>query len=206
MKKLFLIPILGMLMSSFAHAEVVNGAASVNEKRLKFLEINGSATFKDLKIADYMKVNGSATGKNLQVKTLEVNGSLTAKYLIINDMIVSGAASLREALIKGSLSVNGSLKCEQIKVQGKTSIAGDLKVSSGEFQDIEIKSDLAEIIRSKANNIVFSNQQVAQKILELKSGTTVSGNVTFKSGKGTVYLYDGSKIGGTVEGGEVIKK
>jgi cytoskeletal protein CcmA (bactofilin family) len=206
MRKIFLVTLLLVMLSDMAHAEVINGAASVNEKRLKFLEVNGSATFKDLKIEDYMTVNGSATGKNLQVKKLEVNGSLTAKYLIIGDMIVSGAASLREALIKGSLSINGSLKCEQIKVHDKTSISGDLKVSSGDFQDIEIKSDLAEIKRSKANNIYFSNQKDIEQILELKSGTIVSGNVTFKSGKGKVYLYDGSKVEGKVEGGEVIKK
>ncbi len=202
-----LITVLSIIMIvCSAYAEVINGAASVNEKKLKTLEINGSATFKDLKIDEFMIINGSASGKNLQVKKLKVSGSLTTKYMTANDVEVSGAAALREVVIKNSLIVDGSLKTEHIRVQGKTVISGGLKASNGSFDSIEISSDRAELAKSRVNNIYFFNSNNRPQILELKSGTVVSGNVIFKSGKGKVYLFDGSKVEGKVEGGEVIKK
>ncbi len=176
------------LQTSMSYGYNVSGSTELSNHSFENLTVSGSADLKDLKID----------------KDLIVSGAVTAVNVTANNMSVSGSAALENIELKNNLDVSGAIAGSNIKVIGKTKISGEMTVSEGHFSDIEINSKTLKLIDSKAHNILMLNSDSKQK-LELK-GSTISGDVTFKSGKGEIYLDNNSKILGKIEGGNVIKK
>ena len=133
-----------------------------------------------------------------------ISGSADLSNHSFESLTVSGSADLKDLKVDKDLIVSGSFEGKDITVTGKTKISGGMIVSKGDFNDIEISSSRIKLFDSKAHNMLILESDSKQK-LELKN-STISGDITFESGKGEIYLDSDSKILGKVDGAKVIKK
>ncbi|MGC2310335.1 MAG: hypothetical protein WA432_01785 [Candidatus Babeliaceae bacterium] len=153
---------------------------------------NGFANMADTTIHDNVTVNGSFTGEKLTLKkSLEVNGSGT----------------LKNSKIFGPLHVNGSIDFDNVTVNSQSTINGSIDTNKSSFEKLIALSGDGSFKDSQLTEILVKKPTKEQKNTLYLSGTTcVSGDITFESGKGKVYLSDEAHIKGKVIGGEIIKK
>ncbi|MDR1057127.1 MAG: hypothetical protein LBL17_00920 [Coxiellaceae bacterium] len=72
-----------------------------------------------------------------------------------------------------------------------------MSVSNGNFGNIETTGGKTNLTNSKVKNILVKKRIFGSQEIELNK-TTTSGDVTFESDKGKIYLNKDSKIQGTV--------
>ncbi len=174
--------------NGISYGDKISGSADLSNHSFENLTVSGSADLKDLKVDKDLIVSGSFEGKNITADNISASGS----------------ASLENINVKNNLKVSGSFEGKNITVEGKTKISGGMIVSKGNFTDIEISASRIKLFDSKSHNILILESDSKQK-LELKN-STISGDITFESGKGEIYLDSDSKILGKVDGAKVIKK
>lgn len=164
---------------SYAKGNVIHGSAELDDMNFKSLVVDGSLKFSNLIIEEELLVNGSVNGKKLKCKKFKINGSFNGKDIEAKDG-----------------SVSGSLEGANINVLGETKIFGSMSVSDGNFGNIEINGKKSDLTNSKARSIFFKKEEAETQKLELNKKTIISGDVTFESGEGKIYLNSGSEIHG----------
>lgn len=191
---------------AYAKTQNIDGSANLENTTLENFTINGTLNFKDLVIQEELHVSGWLEGKNLNAKKIEIDGSFEGENIKSENLIISGSFSGVGVKVKDILKVDGSLSGSNIVVQGATKVAGVMSVSGSEFVSIELETEKSDLTASKAKTILVKEDKTKVQKLELRKKTIISDDVTFESGKGEVYLYDGSEILGKVRGAVVIKK
>lgn len=154
--------------------------------------INGSFQTSQSTIDEKLKINGAALlGQNTIVKeTIVINGQLNAEGTIFeNNIMVNGTAEISDSALKQKAHFSGNL------------IAHDCQ-----FLDcILLLSHKASFDHCQIKNIAINklpHAKTSQKIILLNS-CEVTGNITFETGNGEVWVEKSSQIYGEVIGGKI---
>ncbi|MBA4696642.1 MAG: hypothetical protein H2069_04540 [Legionella sp.] len=149
-------------------------------------------------------------------------GSVTCGQGTVNSLVGNGMVSVNGTTITGPTSINGLLTADDasftsLQVNGSTSlvqctinldadIKGSLKASSTKFENtLHIYSNSSRLINSKVNqNLHVHHTDSLKQEVYLDNNSEVGGDIIFDDGQGKVVLRGGSKIKGTVKGGEVV--
>lgn len=185
MKKLIFFGVLSALSMS----KDIHGAESMDDNGQSY----GNQKY-GKKTVDSIQANGAVFLKETKVLGIvSVNGSLSAEESAINCLQVNGQAVLNNCLVEQSAVVNGSLDAQNTQFQNDLSIASQkivLRMCSVNSLTIREVSGYA-----------------GMQIIDLRSGTTVTGSIVVESGKGQILVSSNSKISELqVSGAVIIRK
>lgn len=142
---------------------------------------------------DSIQANGSVTLEGTKVLgILAVNGSLNAEESAVGSLQVNGQVDLKSCLINNTAIINGSLNAENTKFQKELSVAS---------QKITLRTCSVDslIVREVSG---YDGVQ----IIDLRSGTKISGPIVVESGNGEIWLSSNSEISDQVNGAKVLRK
>lgn len=185
MKKFFVLSLLSALsLSKNVSAEEVTNSSGHTYGYQEY----------EKKLVDSIQTNGAVFLKETKVTGIvNINGSLSAEESAINCLQVNGQVVLNNCLIQQTAIVNGSLDAQNTQFQNELSVASQkivLRMCSVESLTIREVSG-------------FSDMQ----IIDLRSGTTVTGPIVVESGKGQILISSNSKISESqVTGAVIIRK
>lgn len=142
---------------------------------------------------DSIQGNGSVILDGTKVLGLVlVNGSLNAEESAIGGLQVNGQVDLKNCLISNTTTINGSLNADNTKFQKELSVAS---------QRITLRTCSIDslIVREVSG---YDDVQV----IDLRSGTKITGPIVVESGNGEIWLSSNSEISDQVSGAKVIRK
>jgi hypothetical protein len=117
--------------------------------------------------------------------------------------VYGGPVEMDGTEVSGIVDIAGPVQMTNTTINGVTTVKGILQASSATFNSaMNLATDTLTLTSSHAGDISLSGQ-TGQKVY-LKSGTAVSGSITFISGGGLVFLSGGSHVDGQVIGGKVV--
>lgn len=198
--------------SSMAGATTFNGPTELYSKEFKDLNINGPSKLDGLK-ADSLKVNGPLKFTELKIKgKTEISGPCKGEDGEFENVVIHGPFEGRK-IKANSLDVNGPVDIEDFKITGDVNINGPLKAKHGSFKDINAAHTPIQLYSVTVNNInvkkedskkVSTNNNDTNNEIKLAGDTIVSGNITFESGNGVVFIRDKTaQLKGKVIGGKI---
>lgn len=131
-----------------------------------------------------------------------VNGTTFEGPTLINGMLIANDANF------SSLKVNGHVSLMRCTVSSGMEIKGSLKASTAKFESsLDIYSSSTWFINSKiTSNLHIHHIDNSQQEVYLDNNSEIGGDIVFDDGHGKVNVSVGSKIGGSVIGGEVVNK
>lgn len=140
-----------------------------------------------------IQANGSVALEGTKVLgSVHVNGSLDADAAVIDSLQINGRANLKNCLIKNSSSINGALTAADTTFQKELSVASE------------------KIILTTCSLETLTVRKVAGfegiQIIDLRSGTKVTGPIVVASGDGEVWLSSNSEASGEISGAKVYRK
>jgi hypothetical protein len=142
---------------------------------------------------DAIQANGSLILEETNILGLvSVTGSLNADGSAIGSLQVNGQADLKNCLIDKTTTINGSLNADHTKFQN------ELSVTSQKTTLVTCSVSSLTIRKVKG----FDGTQ----IIDLRSGTKVTGPITVESGNGEIWLSANSEISDQVSGAKVYRK
>ncbi len=140
-----------------------------------------------------IQANGSVILDGTKVLGLvKVNGSLEADEAAIDSLQVNGQAGLKNCLISNSSIINGSLTADNTNFQNELSVAS---------QKITLRTCSVDALTVR-EVVGFEGVQV----IDLRSGTKITGPIVVESGNGEVWLSSNSEVSGQISGAKVYKK
>lgn len=140
-----------------------------------------------------IQANGSVFLEGTKVLgTVHVNGSLEADEAAMENLEVNGQVNLKNCLINGTSLINGSLTADNTKFQDELSVAS---------QKILLRTCSVDSLRIR-EVVGFDGVQ----IIDLRSGTKVTGSIVVESGNGEIWLSSNSEISGEISGAKVFRK
>lgn len=166
----------------------INGSARLSEIRANSLTVKGSLDFKRLNVTGDTKVLGACSGEESDFKNLAIQGTFWgAKIRIVN------------------LQVDGEVAIEDFTLNGEVNIKGPLKAKNGSFNNIDAVNAPIALYNVTVNNInVKKDNTNNRNEVKLAGNTVVSGNITFESGEGIVFIRDKTaQLKGKVIGGKI---
>lgn len=142
---------------------------------------------------DFVQGNGSVILEGTKVLgPVFVNGSLNAEESEIGSLQVNGQVDLKNCLINNIATINGSLNADNTQFQKELSVAS---------QRITLRTcSIDSIIVREVSG--YNGIQV----IDLRSGTKVTGPIVVESGNGEIWLSSNSEISNQVSGAKVLKK
>lgn len=184
MKKIYFLTALTVLTAvsaAYGEAKPMNtnykyGSQSYGKETLSSIQANGSL------ILDGTKVLG----------LVQVNGSLDADEANIESLHINGRADIKNSLIKNGTKVDGALIANNTMFQHELSVASQ-KITLGTCSVDTL------IVREVAG---FAGIQV----VDLRSGSKITGSVNFESGHGEIWLSSNSEVSGEITGAKVVRK
>jgi hypothetical protein len=191
-----------------AEATTFNGPTELLSQELKELNINGPARLNAIK-ADSLKVNGSLYFNELKIKgKTEVSGPCNGEEGEFTNIVVHGPVEVSKIKAE-SLDVDGPVTIEDFKIKGDVNINGPLKAKNGSFNDLNTVHTPVQLYSVTVNNINVKKDRGHNKSdnaneIKLAGNTVVSGNITFESGDGIVFIRDKTaQLKGKVIGGKI---
>lgn len=142
---------------------------------------------------DSIQGNGSVILEGTKVLgVVLVNGSLNAEESAIESLQVNGQVDLKNCLINNTATINGSLNADNTQFQKELSIAS---------QRITLRTCSIDslVVREVSG---YDGIQV----IDLRSGTKITGPVVVESGNGEIWLSSNSEIIDQVSGAKVFRK
>lgn len=126
------------------------------------------------------------------LELVRINGNLNAEESAIGSLQVNGQVDLKNCVVNNLVTINGSLHADNTKFLKELSVAS---------QRITLKTCSVDslIIREVKG---YDGIQV----LDLSSGTKITGPIVVESGHGEIWLSSGSEISDQVSGAKVVKK
>jgi len=183
MKKIVFLVLLSAISMSFniCGAENMNNSYSGYQKygkeTVSSIQGNGSVVLEETKV----------------LGLLQVNGSLKADESLINSLQVNGQADLNNCVIANTTIINGSLNANNTKFQQELSVAS---------QKIVLRMCSLDSLTIREVSGYTGTQ-----VIDLRSGTNVTGAITVESGKGEIWISSNSEIQSSqVSGAQVYKK
>lgn len=140
------------------------------------------------------------------ISDVNVLGNLyTNNTAIQNSLKVIGVATLSGGSVANA-NIDGDGHFSSVVMKGLTQLTGKLDATTTTFKG-ELKIDSPDITlkNTVAQNIDVTDMTNPVDDLYL-DGSHVNGNITFDSGKGEVFVKDGTVISGSVIGGKIIRQ
>lgn len=170
----------------------ITGPVVLTHVNAKSVTVTGNLTFNNLEVTGNVKVTGPIDDSyNLKCNKLQVIGPINVQKIECN-----------------AITITGAIKLEKIEVFGDAVMTGSIEIKEGQFRDLKLASNEMRLEKVKVDNITVkkpSKNGPQKQVLYLKASTQVTGNVTFESGQGTVFIEGGSKVDGKINGASVNK-
>lgn len=201
--------------SSIAKATDFNGPTELSTQEFKDLNINGPATLRAIKTGS-LTVHGPLNFTQITIKgKTEISGPCSGVDGDFADVVVHGTFDGTKVKTN-DLHVDGPVTLEDFKITGNVNINGPLKAKLGSFKDINTVALPVQLYDITVNNIYVkkdqdrdgnsntTNNSEGKNEIKLAGKTIVSGNITFESGDGVVYIRDKTaQLKGKVIGGKI---
>ncbi len=146
---------------------------------------------------------GEITLESLDVLgTAKLNKTTISKLLKITGNLVANSAHLHK------VQAEGNVKLIDTKVEKEAHITGALQATNSQFTEtLEFIGQRALFSKCNLHDLTIQRDLAfkARQVVELKD-TIVDGSIIFEGGGGSVLLYPGSKVTGSVTGGKIIHK
>ncbi|MBS0287656.1 MAG: hypothetical protein JSR17_10190 [Proteobacteria bacterium] len=183
------------------------GNTGLTAVEVKNLHHSGKLLVKKIKVTDGTLVNGFFEAVDSQFnKDTVINGNIDAKTSSFNVLSVNGNVKFNTVVVSGPATVNGKVTAEKSDFKNTLTIHGHLDAKETTFgKKITITNVETDLENCKVTDILVQKSGNEAQKLSLK-GTSVSGDITFESGKGVIEQDDKSSIGGKVTGAQVEKK
>lgn len=212
-----LVSIVGVLAySSIVAADTFNGPKKLSAQEYKDLNINGPADLAEIK-TDSLTINGPLNFNQLKVRgNTEISGPTSGENGEFKNIVVHGSFWGSKINI-ANLQVDGDVTIEDFKISGNVTINGPLKAKNGSFNDINTVYTPVALYNVIVNNINIKNKNNngssdenangdndKNNEIKLAGNTTVSGDITFESGNGVVFIRDKTaQLKGKIIGGKL---
>lgn len=170
----------------------INGPSRLNGIKADTLTINGSLEFTEIKIKDKTVISGPCSGEDGEFSEVVIHGPFEGSRIKAN-----------------SLQVDGDVALEDFKISENVNISGSLKAKNGSFKDINSVYSPLALYNVTVNNIIVKknngqNGEESNTEIKLAGNTIVSGDITFESGNGVVFIRDKTaQLKGKVIGGKI---
>jgi hypothetical protein len=194
----------GFFKNVWGSNESVNGAATYINKTLETLKsVHGALTANTTLFKQNLEVAGhTQLGNSHLYGTFKGAGALNATDTIFDKKVtISGAVELENSIFKGPLTVKGSLEAQHSTFETTVEVKGGVAFSNNtRAADIIVAGGII-LENSQVNNITVQSLRKGKVVIRGKNAT-VTGTITFNSGKGIVYLQDHASLDkNQVEGG-----
>ena len=183
MKKVFFLAMLFAISISYNvyGVESMNkfnyGCQKYENETVSSIQANGAVILDGTKVLGDVQINGSLNAEESEINTLQVNGQAELDNCVISDTTI----------------INGSLNANNTKFQENLSVASQKIV-------LKMCSVNSLIVREVSG-------YMGTQIVDLRSGTNVTGSIIVESGNGEIWISSNSKISETlVSGAQVYKK
>lgn len=161
----------------------VTGPTKLTEVKAKSVSVTGVLTFHNLEISGDLNVTGPIeNSQNLRCKNLKATGLINAENIECTTMNLTGSVTLKN-----------------VRVSGDAKMTGSIDLTDASFANLNLASNAMNLENVNVNNIIIEETYGTQEqVLNLKGSTSVSGDVTFKSGRGIIIGED--KVNGVITG------
>lgn len=193
------------------------GNATLKDVKATELSVMGNLIFHNLTVSKDTNVAGTVTkSKQGTFDELSVAGKFEATDVTCKNLEVAGPVKATNLTCK-KVEVAGSAVITGLHVDGHVSIAGPLtlkspkgpKAAQNKIKDLNITAEKVSIENThiEGNIHVYKTRnwlgRAKMQTLQLKGKTTVSGNITFESGKGGIEQGPDVKVKGKITGATV---
>ncbi len=204
MKKFFMVLTAGILAAGVAQAQDYFGPTNLNNTNIGESKITGPANLRNVK-ADSLSVMGPTQFTHLTVTgATELTGPVnSSEQGTFGQLKVTGPLDVKQ-ITANTLSVTGPVKIKESTITGDTEVVGPLSAEKSKFGDITVTADTVTLTDADVHNIIVKNDHGQKQTLYLKKAS-VSGNITFESGRGLVVKSKDSDIKGDVKGATLQK-
>lgn len=180
----------GMLYSTITFSTHFTGPTELTSQQFKDLTVQGPLNFNGLQVQNKTEIFGPFSGENGVFNDLMVHGTCWGAKIQINHLEVDSETAL-----------------EDFKVSGNVNIHAPLKAKNGRFNNIDAAQTPIALYNVTVNNITIKGKQNDIHEVKLAGNTVVSGNITFESGNGIVFIRDKTAIlKGKIIGGHLKEK
>lgn len=164
---------------------------SYSESNIKI--INGTFNTSHSTVTEQLKINGAAT--------------LGPKTIITKPIVINGQLETNGAVIENEIAVNGTAEINHSTFKSKSQFSGNMSAQESQFlETINLLMNEAVFTHCAINQIVIKTVALVrskQKIY-LKNNCIISGDITFESGHGEVWLDSSSQLQGKIHGGKIV--
>jgi hypothetical protein len=156
-------------------------------------------------LGECMQTYGSTYCDAGEVNEINASGIVNVnKTNVLGMTDIKGSLNAKNATFK-SLFVYGNAYLKDVKIYDETKVYGFLEAMNSDIQNMEISADKMILDHTSIHQILVKPSQSGLRLIVLRNGATVSGNVCFEGGRGQVRLESGSSINGQVINGDVIE-
>lgn len=152
------------------------GKKTFTREKVNLINENGSVKLEEAHVTSSVNVNGRLEATNSKIASANINGH----------------SFFSNCTIENKSTVNGSIKSVGSKFFNLLSVSSERVCLESSFVD---KLDIRQV-----------NGFTGIQVVELRNGSQINSSVHFESGQGEIWLYDESKITGSVVGANVIHK
>lgn len=180
---------------------IINGASKLNQIKADSLIVKGPLDFKEIKISGGTEISGACSGEDGEFGNLVIHDTFWGSNIKIENLNVDKDVTIENFKISGDVNINGPLKAKNGSFNNIHAVNTPVALYNVTVNNITVKKaiDKGAVPNTNANNTASSNE------IKLAGNTIVSGNITFESGDGLVFIRDktaalkGKVIGGTIK-------
>ena len=178
----------------------INGPSKLHGIQAESLTIRGPLDFNQLKVKGETEISGPCSGENGEFANVVIHGTFWGSKIKIENLHVDGEVALENFKINGNVNINGPLKAKNGSFNNIDTVYTPIALYNVTVNNIRIKKDSD---RNSDDNANSNNNEI-----KLAGNTIVSGNITFESGDGVVFIRDktaqlkGKIIGGKIKEGQ----
>jgi len=188
-------------LSSQAFQELnINGPSTLHAIKADSLAVKGPLDFIKLKIKGKTEISGPCRGEDGEFGDVVIHGPFEGTKIIAESLHVDGTVALEDFKIKGNVSINGPLKAKVGSFQDINTVNTPVALYDVSVNNINVKKDSGKISNDPVNNEGYGKNNE----IKLAGKTIVSGNITFESGDGVVFIRDKTaQFKGKIIGGKI---
>lgn len=181
----------------------INGPSRLINIKADSLILKGPANFTRIKVKGKSEISGASSGEEGEFSNLTIHGSFWGSKIEAKNLHVDGETALEEFKISDNVTINGPLKAKNGSFNNINAVNAPVALYNVTVNNITVKKrgrdEDSDDDKNDNNNGNGKNNEV-----KLAGNTVVSGNITFESGNGVVFIRDKTaQLKGKVIGGKI---